>query len=328
MDAPCGRQAPLDGDRSVLVLRDAGLCALEAEACAELQNAFDALEQGNSAPDALQGLCDNLARSLDLALVRLVTADAQAREIAVDDSLRQTLPALMRIRLPDGGCHPSLEPLGVHCAIAWPLAHDTQSCVLALYSCGRDDFKDSPTAEFLSKWLPWMSERLTRCGQRQQQRLLADTLAQAVTPAFITDHEGTIVWINTVFSRQYGYDAAEAIGKTPRILQSGEHSERYYRGLWTAILGGHAWSGRTIDRAADGHLYAVRQTITPLHGDGRVTRFLAIHSDITEDAELAAIADARQPDVLTGLMIGAAFAEYASEALLSARFAGQKWTFC
>lgn len=348
--APVMAEIPGDGERFVLVLRDAGLCALEAEACGELQNAFDALEQGDPASDALQRLCDCLARSLDLALVRLVTADAQAREIAVggsravaeaarclthvpavddarDDSLRQSLPALMRIRLPDSGCHPSLAPLGVHCAVAWPLAHGTQSCVLELYGYGRDDFEASPTAEFLSKWLQWIGERLTRCGQRQQQRLLADALAQAVTPAFITDHEGVIVWINAAFSRQYGYDAAEAIGKTPRILQSGEHGERYYRGLWTAILGGHAWSGRTIDRASDGRLFVVRQTITPLHRDGRVTHFLAIHSDITGDAELASIADARQPDALTGLMNWAAFAEYGREALLSAGFAGHKWTF-
>jgi len=349
--APVMAEIPGDGDRFVLVLRDAGLCALEAEACGELQNAFDALEGDGAAADAWQRLCDILVRSLDLALARIVMADEEARELAVagkravadavrlltrvpeaaaeadGNSLRQPLPTLARVESPECGCHPSLVSLGVRCAEAWPLAHGTQSCVLELYSYGRDDFEDSPTADFLSKWLPWIGERLTRCGQRQQQRLLADALAQAVTPAFITDAQGTIVWINAAFSRQYGYNAAEAIGKTPRILQSGEHGERYYRGLWTAILGGHAWSGRTIDRAVDGRLFVVRQSITPLHRDGRVTHFLAIHSDITGDAELASIADARQPDALTGLMTWAGFAEYGREALLSAGFAGQQWTF-
>lgn len=349
--SPLSFDLPGNDGRFVLVLQDAGLSTLEAQACPELRNAVDALDDDGPAADAWQRLCNILVRSLDLALARIVTADEEAREIAVaggrtiadavrqltrvpdvaaeadENSLRQPLPTLTRVKSRQRGCHPSLVSLGVRSAEAWPLAHSPQSCVIELYAYGRDDLEDPPTAEFLSKWLASINGRFAQRDQRQRQRLLADALAEAVTPAFIADHEGVIVWVNAAFSRQYGYAPEDAIGKTPRILQSGEHGERYYRGLWASILGGHAWSGRTVDRAVDGRLFVVRQSITPLRRHGRVTHFLAIHSDITEDSELASIADTCRSDALTGLMTWAAFREYGREALLTAGFTGLKWTF-
>lgn len=345
---------PVSGDlpeknRGVLVLTAAPLATLESEAGSALQAAIGDLDQGAPLHDTLTSLCDALVRCLDLALARVVTADDEMREIAISgsstiadavrnatrpkpdpapaSSLRQSLPTLARDRPRPLCCDPSLTALGVLSAAAWPIDCNGQSRVLELYVYGSHDLEDAPTAHFLAKWLDWFGERLAHGLQRQQQRLLAEALTEAVTPAFIADAEGVIIWVNRAFSRQYGYTPEQAIGHTPRILQSGEHGERYYRGLWAAILGGHAWSGRTVDRAADGRLFVVRQSITPLLHDGRPTHFLAIHSDITDDAQLASLGDAiRQTDALSGLLTWSAFKEQAGEILTSAGFDGRRWT--
>lgn len=335
--------------RSVLVLTLAPASTLDADMASLAQPLLDQLERG--APlrdDALTSLCAALLNCLDLALVRAVATDHQPLELAVagnpaiadtvrsatrlsaestvlSDSRRQVLPTLMHDAPRPLCCDPSFASVGVRCAAAWPIDGNGHSFVLELYAYGDHDLEDSPTAELLATWI---GKRLTHALQRQRQALLADALTETVTPAFVTDHEGVIVWVNRAFTRQYGYPPETAIGQTPRILHSGEHGERYYRGLWAAILGGHAWSGRTVDRAADGRLFTVRQSITPLLRHGRPTHFLAIHSDISDDAQLASLADAiGQTDVLSGLLTWSAFDEQAGQALLGASLGSEQPTF-
>ncbi|MDR3418951.1 MAG: PAS domain S-box protein [Nevskia sp.] len=153
-----------------------------------------------------------------------------------------------------------------------------------------------------------------------EQKLLATALSGAANAAFITDASGTIVWVNRAFTQLYGHSAEAAIGQSPRLLQSGKHGSRYYQALWSAIRGGRPWSGQTVDRAADGQLVTIRQTITPLRQDGKITHYLSIHSDISAEAETSAIAQIKHgTDELTGLQSHAAFEAHCREVLERAR---------
>jgi PAS domain S-box-containing protein len=102
---------------------------------------------------------------------------------------------------------------------------------------------------------------------------------------FITSSDGTIEYVNPAFEEVTGYSADEAVGETPRILNSGEMSEEYFENLWTTILAGETWSESLVNRRKSGELYHASQTIAPIVVDGDVTAFVAIQTDITERKE-------------------------------------------
>jgi PAS domain S-box-containing protein len=97
----------------------------------------------------------------------------------------------------------------------------------------------------------------------------------------ITDADGTIEYVNRAFEETTGYTAAEAVGETPAILNSGAHDEEFYADLWETILDGEVWQGEVINERKDGSRYVVDQTIAPIVNDGVVSGFVAINLDVT-----------------------------------------------
>lgn len=103
----------------------------------------------------------------------------------------------------------------------------------------------------------------------------------------ITDAEGHIEYINPAFTEITGYFIDDVLGKTMRILQSGEHSREFYEQLWAAINNGETWRGEIINRRKDNRIYFEEQTISPVFNkDGHVERFVAIKRDITHKKHL------------------------------------------
>ena len=100
---------------------------------------------------------------------------------------------------------------------------------------------------------------------------------------YVTDTDGRIEYVNPAFTEMTGYDAEEAVGETPAILNSGEMSDDYFETLWSTLEAGEVWEEEIVDRKRDGALYHARQTIAPvLDEDGAVSRFVAIQTDITD----------------------------------------------
>jgi len=98
----------------------------------------------------------------------------------------------------------------------------------------------------------------------------------------ITDTDGRMEYVNDAFETMSGYSAAEAIGRTPAIVRSGEHDEAFYRDLWETILDGGVWQGEVTNERKDGTRYVVDQTIAPIFDDcGDISGFVAINRDVT-----------------------------------------------
>ena len=117
----------------------------------------------------------------------------------------------------------------------------------------------------------------------QQTRLQTAALESAANGIAIADREGCILWVNPAFTRLTGYSAAEVLGQTMRILNSGEQGADFYRNLWQTILGGKVWKGELVNRRKDGTLYTDDSTITPVRdASGTLTHFVAIKQDATE----------------------------------------------
>ncbi|MWV64577.1 PAS domain S-box protein [Halorubrum sp. JWXQ-INN 858] len=142
---------------------------------------------------------------------------------------------------------------------------------------------DEGTGErFVSARIRSVDDR--RCPTRSLSTF-RDLVEQAAHAIYVTDTEGTITYVNPAFTEHTGYTAAEAVGRTPAILNSGEMSEAYFEDLWTTLHGGGVWEEEIVDRRKSGDLYHAHQTITPVFDGEEIARFVAIQTDVTERKE-------------------------------------------
>jgi len=122
--------------------------------------------------------------------------------------------------------------------------------------------------------------------ERKEREWDLQRIKQAVESAdhsiYITDTDGTIKYVNPAFEEVTGYTQSEAVGETPKILDSGEMSDDYFERLWDTILAGNAWNEEIINRRKNGDTYTARQTITPVTEGDDIHAFVAIQEDITE----------------------------------------------
>ena len=99
-------------------------------------------------------------------------------------------------------------------------------------------------------------------AQEAQIRRLAAAVGQAADTIFVTDRDGRILDANKGFEATTGFSRAEALGKTPRILNSGTHDVEHFRRMWETILRGHVYRSTTINRRKDGSLWHGRRSAT------------------------------------------------------------------
>jgi len=112
---------------------------------------------------------------------------------------------------------------------------------------------------------------------------IAATSFESQEPMIITDSSSVIQRVNEAFTKSTGYTAEEAIGQTPRILESGRHDADFYRAMWETIARTGTWQGEIWDRRKNGEIYPKWLTISAVKGDdGGVTHYVWAHQDITE----------------------------------------------
>ena len=99
----------------------------------------------------------------------------------------------------------------------------------------------------------------------------------------ITDPNGTIVRINSAFTKITGYEAQEVIGKNPRVLKSFKHSEDFYKEMWRELHTTGYWSRDIYNKRKNGEIYMERLSITAIKDSkGITTHYIAQFLDISE----------------------------------------------
>ena len=107
---------------------------------------------------------------------------------------------------------------------------------------------------------------------------------QSPATIIITDTNNVIEYVNRKFCELTGYDPREVIGRTPRLLRSGETPPDSYRDLRRRITVGEEWRGIFRNLKKDGASYWVRSAIFPLRDESdRITHYIGIGEDITEE---------------------------------------------
>jgi len=100
----------------------------------------------------------------------------------------------------------------------------------------------------------------------------------------ITNVAGEIEWVNEAFVRTTGYSLDEVKGRRPGdVLQGPNTDPETVRIMREAVAQGTGFTVEILNQAADGREYWVHIEAHPVRDDaGRVTRFIAIETDVTD----------------------------------------------
>ncbi|CAG0953587.1 Nitrogen fixation regulatory protein [Anaerolineae bacterium] len=116
-----------------------------------------------------------------------------------------------------------------------------------------------------------------------QLRQLSSAVEQSPASVVITDTAGNIEYVNPKFTQVTDYTYAEALGKNPRILKSGETPLAEYERLWDTITHGDVWRGDFHNKKKNGELYWESASISAITDErGAITHYVAVKEDITE----------------------------------------------
>lgn len=179
------------------------------------------------------------------------------------------------------------------------LLPETRSDVVALdrgevadnvFSTTIDEVVSLPIQQMQLEWriqslLRLRAQSITAQAQNEKLRLFRQAVESSGHAIYITDTEGTIKYVNSAFEEITGYTREEAVGQTPRFLNSGELPEEFFADLWETILAGDVWEGDIVDRRENGELYTATQTVAPVAEDGDIRALVAVQNDITERKE-------------------------------------------
>ncbi|RKZ86237.1 MAG: diguanylate phosphodiesterase, partial [Gammaproteobacteria bacterium] len=144
------------------------------------------------------------------------------------------------------------------------------------------------------------------CQMAEDQNLMRlhrAAVEKTANAIMITDPQGNIEWVNDAFVHQTLFQPDDVVGKTPRVLKSGEHDAVSIKEMWKIIKSGEVWNGELVNRRKDGRLITMFQTITPLFDHlGEIIHFVAVMEDVTErKADQERIAFMATHDELTEL---------------------------
>lgn len=117
------------------------------------------------------------------------------------------------------------------------------------------------------------------------------------------DAQGRIEMVNQAFVEITGYGAAEVVGREARFLDSGRHQPGFLGEVGRTLKEYGHWRGDFWARRKSGEVFIARLALSAIRDDqGRVSTFVGVFSDITEEKEQeAAIQHLANHDPLTGL---------------------------
>jgi MFS transporter, NNP family, nitrate/nitrite transporter len=102
----------------------------------------------------------------------------------------------------------------------------------------------------------------------------------AVDGIVVTDINGLIQRVNPAFTRITGYKQEEVVGKTPSVLQSGEHDNEFYKNMWFHLKSNGFWEGFIWNKRKNNQIYKEWLTITAIKDDvGETKNFVGMFSE-------------------------------------------------
>ncbi len=156
---------------------------------------------------------------------------------------------------------------------------------------------------------------------KRHVQMLAQAVTQAGDAVMITDAHGTIEFINPAFEEITGYSRAEAIGRRANLLNSGQHSAKFFADLWKTVRAGKPFRSVFTNRRKDGDVFFEEKTISPIRdADGLITHYVSTAKDVTARVRMEdRLRHMANYDVLTQLPNRSLLADRLRQAILRAQ---------
>ena len=118
-------------------------------------------------------------------------------------------------------------------------------------------------------------------GKRLHQAKIAfDSASEGI---MITDVKARIVAINKGFTEITGYSEDDVLGKSPKVLQSGNQDDQFYKDMWSTLKKEERWHGEVFNKRKTGEDYYEWLTITAVKDNaGQVVNYVGVFADITD----------------------------------------------
>ena len=114
-------------------------------------------------------------------------------------------------------------------------------------------------------------------------QVFRQVVEQADLAVSITDPQANILYVNPAFTRITGYAPEQALGRNESMLSHKVTPPAVYQGLWRKLSAHESWTGRLVNRRADGGKYLAELLISPvLDEQGAVAHYLGLHRDVTD----------------------------------------------
>jgi len=145
---------------------------------------------------------------------------------------------------------------------------------------------------------------VTRTHTDQEWLRLADKVFEASESGiFVTDARRRLVKVNPSFTDITGYAPAEVLGRSPKLLGSGQHDPQFFARMIDTLAHQGRWQGEVWNRRRSGELYAQWLAASCIRNTaGEITHYLAVFTDISglkaHEQQLDHLAN---HDMLTGL---------------------------
>jgi len=116
---------------------------------------------------------------------------------------------------------------------------------------------------------------------------IAAAVFESYEPMVVTDAHNVILRVNKAFTETTGYTAAEAVGKTPKLLASGLHDDAFYAQMWESINTEGHWIGEIHNKHKNANIYIEHMHITAIKNHwGEISHYTGIFTDRARNIKL------------------------------------------
>lgn len=148
-----------------------------------------------------------------------------------------------------------------------------------------------------------MLEDINVYDNRREFEILAMAMKHASDSMIVTDRYNNIIKVNNAFTKTFGYEENEVIGKNTTFLSANAIDQSTYNKLWNTLLKEKHWSSEISNKRRNGEIFPTWVSISAIMDENnKVQNYLVIFTDLSAlKASQEAALQLAYYDQLTGL---------------------------